>query len=91
MLRWKIQKLNLKDNATRNGLGLPVACQIMNNVSETDILKRVKNVIDWSNLFYDPNAASECLPNNYQQYIWQYKQPSYDDSDGDDIGKYRAS
>uniref|UniRef100_A0A914DVB3 Serine carboxypeptidase S28 family protein n=2 Tax=Acrobeloides nanus TaxID=290746 RepID=A0A914DVB3_9BILA len=65
------------NTATANGLGIPITCQIMNNVSETDLVKRIANVINWSNSF-SPGSQNVCMPNSYSDYIWTYKQPEYD-------------
>uniref|UniRef100_A0A914E7H4 Serine carboxypeptidase n=1 Tax=Acrobeloides nanus TaxID=290746 RepID=A0A914E7H4_9BILA len=65
------------NTATANGLGIPITCQIMNNVSETNLVKRIANVINWSNSF-SPGSQNVCMPNSYSDYIWTYKQPEYD-------------
>jgi len=59
-------------------LGIPGACQVMNNLTEGDVVKRVANVIEWVNGLYNESGA--CMPNKYSDYIATYSSPYYDNS-----------
>jgi len=67
-----------RDNLTRNGLGIPKACEIMTNVSEADNVKKIANVINWVNDMYGESGV--CMPNSYSDYISTYANPKYDAS-----------
>ncbi|XGW08656.1 hypothetical protein V3C99_011183 [Haemonchus contortus] len=68
-----------RNAATRNGLGIPKACEIMTNTSLGDEMDRVKLVLDW----YTTMTGGEvgCYPNSYSDYLKKYQNTSYTDID----------
>uniref|UniRef100_A0A8R1E1G7 Uncharacterized protein n=1 Tax=Caenorhabditis japonica TaxID=281687 RepID=A0A8R1E1G7_CAEJA len=68
-----------RNNATRSGLGVPAACNILNNETITDPIDRVIAVMqlydDWNPL---PNG---CRPNNYSSFIEYYSNTTMPDDD----------
>ncbi|KAK5971100.1 Serine carboxypeptidase S28 [Trichostrongylus colubriformis] len=75
-----------RNAATRNGLGIPKACEIMTNTTLGDEMDRVKRVLDWyTNL---TGGVEDCYPNNYTDYLQKYKDTSY--SNIDDVVAMRS-
>ncbi|KAK6011912.1 hypothetical protein OSTOST_22990, partial [Ostertagia ostertagi] len=68
-----------RNAATRNGLGIPRACEIMTNATLGDEMDRVKHILDWYTEL--TGGGSGCYPNNYTDYLKHYQDTSYTDID----------
>ncbi|VDO21105.1 unnamed protein product [Haemonchus placei] len=68
-----------RNAATRNGLGIPKACEIMTNTSLGDEMDRVKLVLDWYTTVTGGQVG--CYPNSYSDYLKTYQNTSYTDID----------
>ncbi|CAI2351376.1 unnamed protein product [Caenorhabditis sp. 36 PRJEB53466] len=67
-----------RNNATRSGLGVPAACNILNNATIGDEIQRVIAVMD----FYDSwNPPGNCRPNNYSSFIEYYSNTTMPNDD----------
>ncbi|ETN81237.1 serine carboxypeptidase S28 [Necator americanus] len=75
-----------RDEATRNGMGIPMACQIMNNSTDVDEMVRVKKIMDWYVTMY--GAKPGCYPNSYKNYVDYYRDTSYNNKLLDDVGNF---
>ncbi|PIO71343.1 hypothetical protein TELCIR_06761 [Teladorsagia circumcincta] len=56
-----------RNAATRNGLGIPKACEIMTNSSLGDEMDRVKQVLDWYTVTNGGKVG--CYDNSYGKYL----------------------
>ncbi|KAK6732328.1 hypothetical protein RB195_016609 [Necator americanus] len=77
-----------RDEATRNGMGIPMACQIMNNSTDVDEMVRVKKIMDWYVTMY--GAKPGCYPNSYKNYVDYYRDTSYNNKLLDDVVAMRG-
>ncbi|KAF1758140.1 hypothetical protein GCK72_014598 [Caenorhabditis remanei] len=66
-----------RNNATRSGLGVPGACNILNNATLGDEITRVVAVMDW----YDSWGSPGCRPNSYTSFIKYYSDTTMPDDD----------
>ncbi|CAD6196756.1 unnamed protein product [Caenorhabditis auriculariae] len=69
-----------RNNATRSGLGVPAACQILNSGqpgSEIDSVIKVLNLYD---SWYAP-SDNGCRPNSYKNFVNAYKDTSMPNDD----------
>ncbi|CAI5448438.1 unnamed protein product [Caenorhabditis angaria] len=69
-----------RNNATRSGLGVPAACQILNNATIGDEIQRVIGVLSLYDSWYSP-SDSGCRPNNYTAFIQTYADTSMPNDD----------
>ncbi|WKX93380.1 hypothetical protein Q1695_010992 [Nippostrongylus brasiliensis] len=68
-----------RNNATRNGLGIPMACSIMENATAGAEIMSVKTVMDWYTNMTGGQVG--CYDNSYKDYIKKYSNTSYTDVD----------
>ncbi|CAL2040930.1 unnamed protein product [Caenorhabditis brenneri] len=69
-----------RNNATRSGLGVPAACDILNNNKNGDEINRVVQVMNLYDSWYPPSATG-CRPNNYTSFIQYYSDTTMPDDD----------
>ncbi|CAB3406149.1 unnamed protein product [Caenorhabditis bovis] len=67
-----------RNNATRSGLGVPGACNILNNSTIKDEVDRVVAVMDWYDSFY---GEPKCRGNNYTKFIEYYSDTTMPNDD----------
>lgn len=67
-----------RDSATRNGLGVPNACAILNNATIGDEIARVIGVMNFYDSFHSPGP---CRPNSYSKFIETYSNTTMPDDD----------
>ncbi|EYB85935.1 hypothetical protein Y032_0288g1485 [Ancylostoma ceylanicum] len=77
-----------RNEATRNGLGIPMACQIMSNATLGDEMTRVKKLMDW---YVTMNGGTlDCYPNSYKEFVRYYSDISYSNQLLDDVVATRS-
>ncbi|CCD69714.1 Serine protease K12H4.7 [Caenorhabditis elegans] len=69
-----------RNNATRSGLGVPAACNLLNDKTIGDEIQRVIAVMNLYDSWYKP-SDSGCRPNNYTAFIQAYSDTTMPDDD----------